>query len=58
MAEPRLKTGKLEAAQTGKPAVNPEEVAKLAYEIYLKRGGAHGNDLGDWFEAEAQLRKN
>ncbi len=34
-----------------------EEVAKLAYDLYLKRGGSHGNDQEDWFQAEALLRK-
>lgn len=27
-------------------------IAEKAYELYLKRGGAHGNDLGDWLAAE------
>jgi len=29
-----------------------DEIAKVAYELYEKRGGVHGNSLGDWFEAE------
>ena len=35
-----------------------EEIAKLAYEFYLKRGGAHGNDWTDWFQAEKTLEKS
>ncbi len=35
----------------------PEEVQRRAYELYLKRGGAHGRDLEDWYEAERQLRR-
>jgi hypothetical protein len=27
-------------------------IAKVAYELYLGRGGAHGHDLDDWFVAE------
>jgi len=28
------------------------EVEKMAYELYKKRGKAEGHDLDDWFEAE------
>lgn len=33
-----------------------EDVARRAYELYLERGGRHGHDLEDWFEAERQLQ--
>lgn len=29
-----------------------EEISKVAYELYLKRGCVHGHDLDDWLEAE------
>jgi hypothetical protein len=29
-----------------------DEIAKVAYELYEKEGGVHGNDLKNWFEAE------
>lgn len=29
-----------------------EEIARVAYELYLKRGCVHGHDLDDWLEAE------
>ena len=32
-----------------------EEIERRAYEIYLKRGGEHGNELDDWFAAEKEL---
>jgi hypothetical protein len=35
---------------------NPDEVQRLAYELFLKRGGTDGRDKDDWFEAERQLR--
>jgi hypothetical protein len=35
--------------------VYEEEVADRAYELAQARGGAHGHDLEDWFEAERQL---
>ena len=34
-----------------------EEIARMAYELYLKRGGAPGNDWEDWFRAEEILIK-
>ena len=37
-------------------AASGNAVAQLAHELFLKRGGAHGHDLDDWFEAERRLR--
>jgi hypothetical protein len=33
-----------------------EAIADLAHRLYLERGGDHGHDLDDWFEAERRLR--
>ena len=35
----------------------PEEISKLAYELYLQRGGDHGKDREDWLQAEMLLRE-
>jgi len=32
-----------------------EEIALRAYEIFLRRGGAPGNELADWVLAEREL---
>jgi hypothetical protein len=32
-----------------------EEIGLRAYQIYIERGGAHGQDIEDWLEAERQL---
>ena len=32
-----------------------EAVARRAYELYLSRGGNHGNDQSDWLRAEAEI---
>jgi hypothetical protein len=32
-----------------------EEIQARAYEIYLERGGADGNDMEDWIQAEREL---
>ena len=30
------------------------QIAHRAFEIYVSRGGDHGQDMGDWFEAERE----
>jgi hypothetical protein len=37
-------------------AVTHDEIARLAYELYERRGGEHGRDLDDWLLAESELR--
>jgi hypothetical protein len=32
-------------------------VEKVAYRIFEGRGMAHGNDMGDWFEAEKKIKE-
>ena len=32
-----------------------QEIAARAYELYLARGGQHGDDWADWFRAEAEV---
>ncbi len=32
-----------------------DEIELRAYQIYVERGGAHGNDLEDWLQAEFEL---
>ncbi len=34
-----------------------EEIAKVAYELYEKRGKSHGCDLEDWLAAEKIVRE-
>jgi hypothetical protein len=43
--------------QHGLTFVFEEEVADRAYEYWQSRGGGHGNDLEDWFQAEHALGK-
>ncbi len=35
--------------------VSHEEIATRAYALFLARGGQHGDDLADWYHAEAEL---
>ncbi len=34
----------------------PSAIAERAYALFLARGKSHGDDLADWFQAEAELR--
>lgn len=34
-----------------------EDIQRRAYELFLSRGGIHGNDQEDWFLAEQELRQ-
>ena len=31
-------------------------IARRAYELYLERGGSHGQDWDDWLTAEREIR--
>lgn len=33
-----------------------DEVARRAFELYESRGGEHGHDWDDWFQAEREFR--
>jgi len=35
-----------------------EDIERRAYDIYLSRGGADGNDVDDWLQAERRYSKN
>jgi hypothetical protein len=49
--------GQTAAAQdTAAPEDSEEEIRRRAYELYLSRGGANGDDLSDWLEAERLVR--
>lgn len=42
---------------TSEAPPTPEQIAAEAYAIYLERGGDHGYDQEDWFEAERRLNQ-
>ncbi len=41
--------------QTASGAPAREEIELRAYQIYVERGGAHGQDVEDWLQAEREL---
>lgn len=34
-----------------------DEIARVAYDLYEKRGHTHGSDFTDWLEAESMVMK-
>lgn len=42
-------------ADKGLKDVDKDAVVRLAYELYVRRGGEHGHDEEDWLMAEQQL---
>jgi hypothetical protein len=34
-----------------------DDIARRAYQLYVERGGQHGHDWADWFQAERELRE-
>ena len=39
------------------PAIDCEEVARVAYALYEQRGRTDGHDCEDWLEAERLVRQ-
>jgi hypothetical protein len=40
------------------PTFTETDLRHRAYDIYLKRGPNPGNEIGDWLQAERELRAN
>jgi hypothetical protein len=39
-------------------SITENDLRLRAYEIYLKRGPNSGNEIGDWLQAERELKAN
>jgi len=44
--------------QLKQPTITEDDVRRRAYELYLKRGDNPGDEVGDWLQAERDLRGN
>lgn len=49
------KKSKAKVAPPSQVEIDRETVVKLAYELYLRRGGEPGHDVEDWLMAEQIL---
>ncbi|MDD5291647.1 MAG: DUF2934 domain-containing protein [Candidatus Omnitrophica bacterium] len=62
MAAKNVKTMKKASFKASGKSLNSQDlqgkIQKKAFEIFEKRGYAHGDDLADWFEAEKLVKKN
>jgi DUF2934 family protein len=45
-------------SDSNKKVPTHEEIARRAFEIYLKRGGESGGELDDWLAAEKELTES
>ena len=52
-----LRLAKKSASRSASTLVSGEEIAKVAYELYERRGKVHGHDREDWLEAERIVRQ-
>jgi DUF2934 family protein len=43
--------------QVIKDGPTPEEIRQRAFEIHIERGGIHGYDLNDLWQAERELQR-
>jgi Protein of unknown function (DUF2934) len=55
MAKPIEKSFPKDAPTVAEEHPTSEEIAVRAYEIYIERGAAPGQDVDDWLQAEAEL---
>ena len=55
MNNPTEKSSLESQAQTVPGAPTHEEIELRAYQIYVERGGTHGQDVDDWLQAEREL---
>ena len=49
--------GAHDTAERGNYQPSYDEIAAAAYQRYLSRGGAHGQDFEDWLQAERELQQ-
>jgi hypothetical protein len=55
MTKPTENSSPESQPQTAPGAPTREEIELSAYQIYVERGGAHGQDVDDWLQAEREL---
>ena len=55
MSKPAEKSSPGSEPQMAEGRPTREEIELRAYEIYIERGGAHGQEAEDWLQAEREL---
>jgi hypothetical protein len=54
-SSPRPAAGQGGSQAAARKSPLTEDIERRAYDIYLRRGGADGNDVDDWLQAERQV---
>jgi len=44
--------------KVNQPAITENDLRLRAYDLYLKRGSNQGDEMGDWLQAERELKAN
>ncbi len=57
MNKPTEKSSARSEPQTAEGHPTREEIELRAHQIYVERGGAHGQNVNDWLKAERELLK-
>jgi hypothetical protein len=56
----RVRSGSSDEPQRARPRsggeADPDAIARRAYDRFTARGGEHGRDQEDWFDAERELK--
>jgi len=55
MSKPTEKSSARSEPRTAEGHPTREEIELRAHQIYVERGGAHGQDVNDWLQAEREL---
>ncbi len=55
MSKPIERSSPGSEPQTAEGHPTREEIELRAHQIYVERGGAHGQDVEDWLQAEREL---
>jgi len=55
MSKPTEKSSMGSEPRTAESSPTREEIELRAYQIYMERGGADGQDVEDWLQAEREL---
>lgn len=54
-SSPQSVSGPAASRASARKSPLTEDIERRAYDIYLSRGGADGNDMDDWLQAERQV---
>ena len=55
MSKPTEESSTGSEPRTAESSPTREEIELRAYQIYVERGGTHGQDVEDWLQAEREL---